>query len=187
MRYKSLRWTDKAIFPFRSSSLLERLIRWIGDSSAYLFVARKSGVICLTVKLLNTTSEENEAAPSRLSATRFYRGGNFFRDTPRLVHTLGAHASPDASAEASVRATGMRYAPLRARVSWYLGAHAGGEPRSRIAWNLVSRSAIGVRNARPRRCVYTYVTWNTLLHGNVILSCETYYGDRVATVRKRGG
>ncbi|KYM81399.1 hypothetical protein ALC53_08167 [Atta colombica] len=57
----------------------------------------------------------------------------------RLVwSTLGAYASPDASAKASVRATGvrcalLRSAPLRARVSWYLGAHASGEPRSHIA------------------------------------------------------
>lgn len=153
---------------FSPPGFLERPIRWVSDKrSAYLFVARllrraeeRRDLSYREITKHNVGESERRRASGPDSAGRLYRGGNFFRDTPRLVHARSTRFARrvgrgvGARDRRAMRAVApCRAAPHRARVSWYLGAHAGGEPRSRIAWNLVSRSAISVRNAR-RRCTY---------------------------------
>lgn len=125
---------DKARFEapeFRSNgrsgeSVITKLIYL---SSSYYGACAESVAICLTVKLLDTTTTERkrEREERRERVEPAFIAGAIFSAT-RLVwsstleHTLRRTRRP---AGASVRATGARCA-LR-RVSWYLGAHASGE------------------------------------------------------------
>lgn len=128
-----------------------RGIRWVGNGEALLFTccpvasrcASRRGrnvAICLTVKLLNATA-------AFIAARQFFR-----RHASFVPHR--AHAPPDETTRRCARPA--RGIPTM-RCARFMVLRCSGrrrEPRSRIAWNLVSRSAISLRNARR----HTYVS-----------------------------
>lgn len=159
----------------RSGLCHSREIRWVSNSEAFLFTccpaasrcASRRGrnvAICLTVKLLNATA-------AFIAAQQFFR-----RHASFAPHR--AHAPPDETTRRCARPA--RGIP-RMRCARFMVLRCSGrrrEPRSRIAWNLVSRSAISLRNARR----HTYVSYVYLR--NVILGRIT--AIRAAKVRQSG-